>query len=462
MLNKTQNNLLLINGVLLMLFVCILGHLYRLVPEDYYAVTGNLKYGPWLQMKQVCNTWGGRYFSYYFSFIILDLHQHGFSFAWYYLAGNLILLFSFYAILSSLTIFQNNFKDKKERIGLSFLFFMMLFYLTPGIRESWFWTGASTSYYWGLVMAVAGWALLLKNNSTWFHVIGSGFCFLYTGSASEPFALMNLLFLLLYFIFNIKKKKPGFLIPFSIVILLAFAGFLLMITAQGTANRWMAMPALSLHVMAIRWAGAVAIYFLHWFPQMIFTSLFFAPIILAIGTRFEFQINNRELKSDKKLILIRISVYVVIIALSFLPAAFVMGEAGPLRSWHHMGIYTVILFFLLFAFAGFHFRDRIIPTGKLLTPYLVIVTCLHAGYLFWQTNKTIRYAHAVDARIEKLNRLKTDQNLHTVSLERLPDSGYLFSAEIGSDSSYYLNLFLKQGLDLPFDVYVKPADNKAN
>jgi len=293
---------------------------------------------------------------------------------------------------------------------------------------------------------------LIRKNTRWYHVMLSSCCFLYACSASEPFALMIIFFFAVcLFVYRYMKKGfPGlyFFLPF----IFAVAGFALMYFSKGTHDRWMAMPDLTLLVKFQRLAGAVAKYYIHYFPVMFLISLTLAPVLFAVGNRL------RQLKivlpetSFTRFCLLIFSSYTGMLLLSFLPSCFVMGEAGPLRSWHHIGFYNVVFVFIFFIYMGYYFAGKIKISKNLLTIYLVIITCFQTCFLASQVIASNIYAKAVDERMALLNELKSQNFKGTITLKKLPDSGYLFPAEIGKDPDDSRNKFLKKGMELDFDM----------
>jgi hypothetical protein len=443
------------NGILLFFFVAAMGFYYRLVPEDYFAVSGNHLMGPWKQAVTVCNQWGGRFFSYLFSFILLTLVENGFSYAWYFLAGNLVLVFSFYSVLTYILDRYSTDFSSFEIFSFAVYAFICLFYLTPGIQESWFWVAASPSYYWGLVMAVAGLALLVRKKIKWLHIIISSCCFLYACSASEPFALMILFFFMAALYYNRKCKSALPVYHIAIPFIFAFAGFLIMYFSKGTQDRWLAMPDLTPAVKTKRLAGAVGRYYIHYFPVISILSFATAPVLIAAGARLRrLKIILPEIGFTLFCLLI-FSAYTVMLLLGFLPSCFVMGEAGPLRSWHHIGIYNLIFSAVFFIFTGYYFSDKIKIRHSLLKAWLIMITFVHGAFLFQQLQVSRKYSLSVDKRIAFLHALNNKGFRGEATLDPLPASGYLFSAEIGADKNDPGNKFLKMGLELNFDIKVK-------
>lgn len=456
MWNKAQQALIIINGIFLLGFVAALGFYYRLVPEDYYAVIGNETYGPWQQAFVVCNTWGGRFFSYLFSFILLDWHQNGFSYLWYMLAGCLIIFFSFYSIISNLTSIAKVDLSRTQNISAASLLFIAIFYFTPGKTESWFWIAASPSYFWGLVMAFAGLAFLLFQPKKWYHIIFSSLCFLYPCSASEPFALLIILFFLLTFLYNFLHQKPLknslLLIP---PLFMGLLGFGIMYFASGTSYRLEAMPELSFNTKLFRGIYAMIKYYYTWFPILLLIMVMLLPVLIPPGIYIKFFNEKFSYISPVHFLFISIITYSAILFFSFLPSCMVMGEAGPLRSWHHIAVYNLVIYFISGLYFIQHYAKRITLKKSQITAIFLFLTCIHLSYLYIEIKKAYVYANAVDKRISYLKALQNGGYKKIIQLEALPPAGLLFSAEINSDKNYYTNKFLKQGLNLEFEVALR-------
>ena len=452
MLNRIQQHLILLNGLVLLLFICFLGWAYRLVPEDYYAVAGNHRSGPWQQAVQVCQQWGGRLFSYWISFLLLQAHEQGIGFTWYYLVCMVIILLSVNSILKSLSERNVVSIPEADRLAVTAVLYIMLFYLTPGIEESWFWAGASSSYLGGLVTALAGLALVLPLKKSRIRILLAALCFFYSCSASEPFALMIIMFLTVSIFFLAARKSRHTLYWLLIPAMAALSGFLFMFLAKGTTDRWLAMPELDLWIKSKRWAGAVVKFYLFHFPPLLLTSLltgsFWIYISGKVRIRFMEKFNSGFRKKSGWLL----AAYFIVMALSFLPSCYVMGEAGPLRSWHHTGLYQVVFFSLFYLIAAPVVLNRTAFIKNHFTLLLGGLTLAHVIFLLVQVSQTIRYSDAVDQRMSRIQQLKSGSFTGTAHFSKLPPSGYLFSAEISRDSSRAPNSFLKGSLELGFDV----------
>ena len=131
-----------------------------------------------------------------------------------------------------------------------------------------------------------------------------------------------------------------------------------------------------------------------------------------------------------------------------------MGEAGPLRSWHHISLYLTVVSFFVFFYAGYISpKESLLRTNYLSIVYSVILL-LNLAMLINQYQVVSFYAISIDERNEYLTELNKKNTSGTVRIKKLPPSGFLFSQEISSDKNDFTNQYMKQGLNLKYDVVV--------
>jgi hypothetical protein len=131
-----------------------------------------------------------------------------------------------------------------------------------------------------------------------------------------------------------------------------------------------------------------------------------------------------------------------------------MVELGPDRSLSilsfSLGFYVAYLFFD----AGRNFHHL-----KFIAIYQGLLVLIVASLLAFQTvdqYRTVKkYDEAFENRMKKLDELKKGGNTSLVELDPLPSSGMLYSAEISEDKDDFRNRFLKEALDLNFEIRLK-------
>ena len=133
----------------------------------------------------------------------------------------------------------------------------------------------------------------------------------------------------------------------------------------------------------------------------------------------------------------------ILIALLAFSLAFAMGEMGPKRAWFPLNV-AVFMVCCVFAYQ-FGTWAYIRLKGKLF----IVVVCaqvLLIGFQVWrgigQVQSTSAYAEAYGQRMQLIQeQLSTSEC--PMELEPLPNSGWLFSAEITSDTTDFRNRHLK-------------------
>jgi hypothetical protein len=131
---------------------------------------------------------------------------------------------------------------------------------------------------------------------------------------------------------------------------------------------------------------------------------------------------------------------VMIILLSF-AMAFAMGEMGPTRAWIPLS-FLVLTVSLVVAYqlgTWVYIRTK----GKLFQLVIlaqIIGLSYQIGMGYFQISTTTAYSKAVDRRMEAIPSLMKQSRV--VSLKPLPNSGWLFSAEIDAEPDHFTNMHL--------------------
>lgn len=453
--DKLLQYLLLINSLLFLLMMPVIGSFYRYVPEDYVAITGIQENGVLPFSWQCVQTWGGRFIPYFFSFTLIYLHEIGVSFFWYYL-----LFFSLFTI-SVIILIQNISRslalkiNALERFNISTWIILLIFYSSVGFSESYFWTTASTSYFIQIVFLFCGLSLISIYSIRWYFIIGIYLLFFYVGNASEPFALLSGLFLLLILFYQWATKiNYRFRLKTFLALIATCSGFAFTMMLQGTWNRLGAMPDVSFSLFLKRNLTATAEYIIIASPLQLIYILPFSFLFLFLGLHLKKEISSKyKMQSIKVWIRVTL-IYLFIVFLSFMPSCWIMGEAGPLRSWHHIAIYTTISIVIVTFYTGMNYRGVILNGRIFLYLYIVFCIGLSAVIFFKQYQKANSYSLACDQRIALLKALEQRDFKGLIILQPLPDPGFLYKQELSNYKENYVNVFLKENLKLSFDVAV--------
>ena len=128
---------------------------------------------------------------------------------------------------------------------------------------------------------------------------------------------------------------------------------------------------------------------------------------------------------------------------------------GPKRSLTQISFYLITLCTFLCFYSGY--TQNVFP--KFVTPgfYISSITCLIILVATGVSQQHIvsTYALALDQRTKALQELNEKGNTTWTKVEPLPPSGFLYSAEITTDTSHFSNLQYQKGLGLHFKVSLK-------
>lgn len=432
---------------LFLLLYAILSYYNRIVYEDYSAFIDNDKYGIWGNALHTAQTWGGNLFSFLVAFSIIKAISVGIPQYFYHLFLLLLLVLGLKTVLAQITLKWSSYTSALFLAAL-------LFFNTISPCDSWFWIIASTNYLLALITFLFAIGFLLKKEATVVEKLIMALLALYTGAASEPFALMCIFFCASFLIYkllnNIRLNKK--LIVIFIFLLL---GFIFSELAPGTGLRKSALPETGFLLALKRTFTAVIKYWLFDFYRIIpgfitsvFTGIIFKDII---NSHFAKIWAALKIKGNFQKLLSLFVLYNIILFISFLPVCIIMGEAGPYRSWYHIGVYTTLLGLLIGAFAGE--MGMIQYIYKYINIYMYVVALSLVILIFAQFCELKKFAAAYDDRMEWLRALEMSIHYETEKIEPLPSSGLLQFTDISTDSSSFQNKYFAGHLHLSY--YIK-------
>lgn len=432
-------------AILFLVLYSILAYYNRIVYEDYSGVYGNYFYGGvWPNAIQTYNTWGGNLFSFATGFYILRLSENGIPLFVYHALELFLFWIGFRSILKNIGF-------KIDDINLfALIFSLILFFCTVNVGESWFWILASTNYTLALSLALIGLGLSLKPVHTIFDHFISCILFLYVGAASEPFALMCIIFCTTYLFYKIWRKQKWDKL-YLVILLSLLAGFIFTETASGTIIRKSAMPDINIFLAVKRTFGAIAKFWLFEFYKILPGFCLSVLIGIYLAKEINFKSDNYKILFHSFLI------FNALLFLSFLPVCYIMGEAGPYRSWHHIGLYTMTLGGSTGLFIG---------NKKAITNYSItnLFTYLFCVFLTYQiVNQTLileKFTTAYDERTQWLQALQQSIHRQKEIIAPLPASGMIYSQECSPDTNDFSYKYFRKYLGIGFHFEVTKKTKK--
>jgi hypothetical protein len=132
--------------------------------------------------------------------------------------------------------------------------------------------------------------------------------------------------------------------------------------------------------------------------------------------------------------------------------AVIMSQSGEYRIWLLVSFMFVIVCIYSALWLGMHSGDWIKKIKLLFycSSIFFFVVCS------FQIQKAYQYSKAVDERTEKIIRAKENgYSSNILYLDPLPESGFLYSAEISIDTLATPNKAMKLAYDLPFNISLK-------
>lgn len=327
------------------------------------------------------------------------------------------------------------------------------FFTSFSIDESWFWMIQVCTYLMSMAAQLIMLYCLISEKRNWFLMM---FVSVFIGGSSESYALIVMAALMMLYVF--RKKLNGKFFPekhFQFKILLALTGcfvsFFIMISSKGNLVRYEALPHASFTELA--W-----IIIKTWVKAILIKPFSVLPYYILFGV-IAF-ISGRQWKNESGISFAElfkgwikpIALLPVIVLFLILPATLVMSGPPPDRAMMQVS-FTITAFILFFSFdAGrklnaIRLKDSVVKTCT--SASLLILIIFH---LISQTIITHRYANAFDDRVNLLSELKAKGNKEMITLEPLPESGMIYSAEISEYEVHFTNSFLKKYLKLDFEI----------
>jgi hypothetical protein len=278
--------------------------------------------------------------------------------------------------------------------------------------------------------------------------------FTYIGGSCEPFALIMLLFLLfigflLYMnLFTCSLQKNLLSTRILIAFISCLISFIILYTGDGNKTREYFFEKIDIFqafFLNIKTTRLIVLYRL--LDIIPFILLFSFPAYYLGYLKYSKKCSKFNIMLR---ILIILLLYCSVLFIYQFPVTYITQEIAAYRA-----LFPITLFSLLASFAIYYNLGQIsiLTLTQLrfgLVVSLLIVLSINIYTLITQLNILPKYANAYDKRIVYL--LNNKKNDNYISVERLPNSGLLYSAEISTDSIHFSNIHLKRGLDLKSPV----------
>ncbi len=422
-------------AILFVLFLLLTFFFNRFAADDYFFI-GELRSS---SFKEIYNhlyyEWHGRWTSNFLLVYFLKFNQAPLFLMVYNTISVGLLYVGITRSLYAINLYYQLSIKKKTLLIYSVIAISVLFFCTVSASDTWLWYTSSIVYLWSTTAFFFGLSIFFKTQKNFLDYLIFGLSVIYIGGSNEPLTILIILALL----FLILKKKETIVSCLGIFLILG--AFLINYLSPGTLHRDEITEPLGNLDLWLYSGYAFVDFLFRNFHTTFLPALFLALPFYLLGKQITPSSNKFY---PVKQLLISILLIGCVTFFNQMIVVQALGSLPPHRSSMMSSIFiALVMIRYLFLLGRYH------QSKFKFIKYIMVVNILglitFTGYYSMIHNT---YSKAVDNRIEQL--ILDDNNLHQVVA--LPNSGYLYSAEITPDTSHYTNQHLKSGLGLTNDV----------
>jgi hypothetical protein len=282
---------------------------------------------------------------------------------------------------------------------------------------------------------------------------------LYIGGASESYAIIFMMILFISGIYRwlLQRRKLSddinqkiLIALFLIAVSFSFAAF-----APGTAIRHSLLPDSTLSEKIWVVIKSFVKFFIRYLPTHGAFLLLFSFPWMYIGIYLN---ESRDTVVPKYLFRNITCVFIALLIVMIAPTAIIMSETGPDRALSIISLATAAYFAFACFCLGNYFSERIKGRTFILIIYSLTAIAFLAFNIHKQKIIADRFTIAYNERMKIIDSHLTSGNKGELELPALPESGMLYWDELSTDTSYFTNVHLKKGLNLPFQVKLKQTE----
>ena len=444
--------------ILFAALIFILSWNSRLAADDYYFIYLTKVYGPFNATILQFNQFSGRWFCHLISTFLLTFADNRYFLPTFFITTFLAL----YVILSAL-ICKINFKLKNDITKsnsnlLALIILASTFFNSFSIGENWFWFISVTTYLWSFICTLIISLFLLNDKKSVSLSAASLLCSIYIGSSSESIALSIVLLLFSYSVYNIfingiqsflKKKESKKIIFVVSIISLAL---LSSIFSPGSLLRHKLLPSPTILLQFIIFCKSAVKIFLFYLPKQIWIYLLFGSPWLFVGYNLQKKLNLPS-KNINKHIVKTISLTLFTVLLCILPNTIILGEFGPARTLLLIPFIFSVCMAIIISLLGMKANNsKYQNTFSFITQFALLSFVLFHAISQYKISR--EFSTQYDNRINYLDHIQSQGFKGEAKVPSLPDQGFLYNAELRSDTSYFVNQHWKKGLFLDYTMVV--------
>ena len=434
----TSSHLIGIQAILFLIFLITCYYFNRFAADDYHFIGELNKQSFEAIYHHLYFKWHGRWTSNFLLLAFLQLKDIPY---FLFLYGLFIFGGLYLSILRLLRIVNQLINLNLTPLKTyALLLIGILFFCTSSPNEVWFWYTSSIIYFWSTIAFFYALGSFLKPQKKWFDYIILILALVYIGGSNEPLALIIILLLC----FSLFKKTQ--LLTSGISIFIITVSLSVNYLSPGTLHRDEITTGLNIKNL-ILYTGYGSIKYLFFqfhttfLPAILFSIPFYHLGKKANYTQPTFQPLPQLFYSLLMIgLIIVFNQFVVIYALGCLPP-----ERATITSSIAITILLVRYLFLL----GNHHKLK--NSSIKLILHCNVVGLFLFNILFF--NIHFQFAKSVDDRISFIKeRSKSNQ---TIEIAPLPNSGYLYHAELKVNPDFFVNQHLKKGMGIENDIILK-------
>jgi len=426
----------------------VLCYYNRLAVDDFHFMSNLNNYGVIGGTIYEYDTWNTRFTAIFLNLLVLKLNMYT---CWalfiYGLCSILVFFTSIFLFLKSIFKLLTIDVNKLLQLNLAIFVVNAIFFCTFKIDETWFWLNTSCMYLWSVMLIFPGVAWILYQGRNIVLAIFACLTFGFIGGASEPIAIMVCVLLAVFIIcvffkwIQISVPRNTLIIRSTIALFFCLTTFSILYFGEGLKVRSSTFQSISVFSSLVLNLKLCYLIIIHRLPTMILFVLAFTFPAIFLGCKYLKSIYNPW----RKIFFLTI-IYLTIIYLHQLSITYITQDVGAYRALFPMTIYTILYFSLIWFIIGNKVRIGKKVLKYIFVSLLAVSSLLNTYTLFQQKIHVTKYANAYDQRMKEILQ---NQNKDTLLiLKPLPPSGFLYSAEISTDTNYFANRHMKEGLNL--------------
>lgn len=416
---------------------------YRLAADDFHHVSLIRELGIWDAMVFYYDNWNTRWSSILVTNTFLAYGENKIVLFLFHCCSLLLGSVTFYSVIRSLVKSLGIPLSKTHSFISAVYLLLVAFYSSFSKPDSWFWITVNPMYLWGALVALLGGSLILQK---WYPPVRQllvAILFLYVGGASESDAICALV-VLLYVGVQTRRNTTKSIDRNALHIATIFCmiGFGISMLGTGIEIRREHLPHYPISERLLVGMWNYIKFNLKEIPSILPIAVIGVTPIGFWGRkhlRFQLMSIKDVVWANHKLWILA-DLMVAILAMSI---GFVMSEMGPQRTWLPLTFLTLMVAVTL----GYQLGSWVYIFSKgrlfqLVVASQVVLLVFQSISGYQQISKTNTYAKAVDERMVHIAENHASNAI--IQLQPLPDSGWLFSADISTDSAHFSNQHLKR------------------